>query len=76
MLMSRRTPDGTSAAQGAAVTDASASNSVGSVDLSLSAVGTYGALQAFLLGIEKSARVLDVQNMLVTGSDTGIYNYR
>jgi len=48
---------------------------VGSVDLSLSAIGTYKALQAFLVGIEKSARLLDVQDILVRSSDTGVYNY-
>lgn len=51
-------------------------NPVGSVDLSLSAVGTYTALQAFLVGIEKSARLLDIRDILVKGSDTGVYNYQ
>jgi hypothetical protein len=50
-------------------------NPVGSVDLSLSAVGTYAALQTFLTGIEKSARLLDIRDVLVTGSDSGVYNY-
>ncbi|HEY4500858.1 MAG TPA: GspMb/PilO family protein [Candidatus Paceibacterota bacterium] len=50
--------------------------SVGSVDLSLSAVGTYTALQSFLAGIEKSARLLDVRDIVVKGSDTGVYNYQ
>ena len=49
--------------------------SVNSVDLSLSAVGTYSAFQTFLQGIEKSLRLLDVQSLSVTGSDTGSYNY-
>lgn len=51
-------------------------NPVGSVDLTLSAVGTYPALQSFLAGIEKSARLLDVRDIVVTGSDTGVYNYK
>lgn len=51
-------------------------NPVGSVDLSLSAIGTYSALQAFLAGIEKSARLLDVRDISVKGSDTGVYNYQ
>lgn len=49
---------------------------VGSIDLSLSAVGTYAALQSFLGGIEKSGRLLDVQDILVKGSETGVYTYQ
>ncbi len=51
-------------------------NPVGSVDMSLSATGTYAALQAFLTGIEKSARLLDVRSITVKGSDTGAYAYQ
>lgn len=52
------------------------SSPVNSVDLSLSASGTFAALQTFLKGIEKSARLLDVQDLVVQGSETGIYNYQ
>ncbi|MCR4333986.1 MAG: hypothetical protein NUV60_03180 [Patescibacteria group bacterium] len=52
------------------------STPVGSVDLSLSAIGTYAALQAFIIGTERSARLLDVRFIDVDGSDTGIYSYR
>ena len=51
-------------------------NPVGSIDLSLSAIGTYTALQSFLVGLEKSARLLDVRAILVKGSNTGVYNYQ
>ncbi len=51
-------------------------NPVGSVDLSLSADGTYTALQTFLVGVEKSARLLDVRDVVVKGSDTGVYHYQ
>ncbi|MCX6787716.1 MAG: GspMb/PilO family protein [Candidatus Kaiserbacteria bacterium] len=51
-------------------------NPVGSIDLSLSAVGTYAALQTFLTGIEKSQRILDVQDIVVKGSDTSVYTYQ
>lgn len=51
-------------------------NPLGSVDLSLSAMGTYTALQAFLVGIEKSARLIDVRDLIIKGSDTGVYNYQ
>ncbi len=53
-----------------------ATNPVGSVDLSLSAVGTYSALKSFLIGVERSARLLDVQDIIIKGSDTGVYNYQ
>lgn len=52
------------------------SNSVNSTNLSLTAVGTYSALQAFLTGVEKSQRLLDVRDMVVKGSDTGVYSYQ
>lgn len=49
---------------------------VGSIDLSLSAVGTYNAFRAFLTGVEKSARLLDIRDLVVKGSDTGSYVYK
>lgn len=49
---------------------------VGSVDLSLTAVGTYAGLQSFLKGVEQSLRLLDVRLLSVAGSDTGVYTYR
>ena len=49
---------------------------VGSVDLALSAVGPYAALQTFLAGVEQSVRLLDVRDIVVKGSDTGVYNYQ
>lgn len=49
---------------------------VGSIDLSLSAIGTYDAFRAFLTGIEKSARLLDIRDLVVKGSDTGSYVYK
>ena len=51
-------------------------NPVSSVDMSISAVGSFNALQVFLIGIEKSARILDVHDISVTGSDTGVYAYK
>lgn len=51
-------------------------NLVGSIDLVLSAIGTYSALQVFLSEIEKSVRLLDIRDITVRGSDTGVYNYK
>lgn len=64
------------AAVGSANAAARAANPVGSVDLSLSAVGTYTALQSFLAGVERSQRLLDVRDLVVKGSDTGVYTYQ
>lgn len=54
----------------------SGASPISSVDLSLSAVGTYSALQAFLTGVENSKRLLDVRDIVVKGSDTGVYRYQ
>ncbi len=54
---------------------AAGASPVGSVDLSLSAAGSYGALQAFLAGVERSERLLDMRDLVVKGSDTGVYTY-
>lgn len=61
---------------GALPTSSPDADPVGSVDLSLSAVGTFSALNSFLSGIERSARLLDVQDIVVQGSDTGVYHYQ
>lgn len=49
---------------------------VGSVSLSLSGKGTYAAFKNFLEGIEMSQRLLDVTELSVSGSDTGVYTYQ
>jgi len=54
----------------------SGTSPVGSVDLSLSAIGSYSALKSFLIGVERSARLLDVRDVVIKGSDTGVYNYQ
>lgn len=53
-----------------------AANPVGSINLSLTALGTFSAFQTFIRGIERSARLLDVQDIGVKGSDTGVYAYQ
>lgn len=52
------------------------SDPVGTVDLTIAAKGTYGALQSFLKGIEFSERLLDVRDITITGSDSGLYTYQ
>lgn len=55
---------------------ATSANPIGSASLTLSAVGTYTALQTFLRGVEKSQRLLDIRELSVKGSDTGVYTYQ
>jgi Tfp pilus assembly protein PilO len=49
---------------------------INTADMSLSVTGTFSAFQTFLLNIEKSARLLDVHDIVVKGSDTGVYTYQ
>ncbi len=49
---------------------------IASVELSVSGKGTYAAFQRFLAGIETSERLLDVTDVAITGSDTGVYTYQ
>lgn len=46
-----------------------------SLDLSVRATGTYSAFRAFLAGTEKSLRPLDLVQMVLTDSQTGVYTY-
>ncbi|HUX80775.1 MAG TPA: hypothetical protein VMV38_00395 [Candidatus Paceibacterota bacterium] len=55
---------------------ATGANPVGSVDLSLSAFGTFDSLQSFLVGVESSQRLLDVRDLTIKGSTTGVYTYQ
>jgi hypothetical protein len=48
---------------------------VDSVDLSVTATGTYHAFRSFLDGIESSLRPMDVVRLDVKGSATGVYTY-
>jgi Tfp pilus assembly protein PilO len=46
-----------------------------SLDLTLSAIGSYSSFRSFLSSIEQSERLLDVEDLTVKGSNTGIYTY-
>lgn len=71
--VTKNTSDSSTPATGALP---AAGSPVGSVDLSLSAVGTYESLQNFLRGVEQSRRLLDIRDLSMKGSDTGVYSYR
>ena len=66
----------TAAADAAGAAGTVATNPVSSVEMSLSAIGTYVALQDFLRSVEKSERLIDVENITIGGSDTSVYTYQ
>jgi len=53
-----------------------ATNPIGTVDLKISAIGSYKALQSFLIGAELSERLLDVRDITVQNSANGVYTYQ
>lgn len=66
----------TDSTMGPADTGSAQAGSYQSMDFSISAAGSYSALKTFLGGLEKSQRLLDVQDISLQGSDTGIYTYK
>jgi hypothetical protein len=64
---SQEAPDETLALEGAEPTD--------SIDLSVAAEGTYASFRTFLAGVEQSLRPLDIVELSVEDSDTGVYSY-
>jgi Tfp pilus assembly protein PilO len=46
-----------------------------SLDLTVKATGSYAAFRTFLAGIEQSLRPMDVVQMTLTDSQTGVYTY-
>lgn len=48
---------------------------VSELDLSLSATGSYAAFKSFLLGTELSLRPLDLVELNISDSPTGVYTY-
>lgn len=49
---------------------------VESLDLTLSATGTYASFKTFLTGVEWSLRPLDLVELDIDDSATGVYTYR
>lgn len=48
---------------------------VDSLDMTITATGTYESFRSFLEGVESSLRLLDVVGVTVTDSETGVYTY-
>lgn len=46
-----------------------------SLDITVSAIGTYAAFRTFLEGVEFSLRPMDLVRLTLTDSDTGVYTY-
>lgn len=66
---------GTAAAPTAEGLPLESGDPIDSLDLTVSATGNYASFRAFLEGIEQSLRLLDVVNVSVVDSETGVYTY-
>jgi hypothetical protein len=52
-----------------------AAGATNSLDVGVTGVGTYDSFQALMLAIEQSAPILDVTQLSIKGTDTGVYTY-
>lgn len=69
-------PEGGPVVDGAPTTLAlSTGEPVDSLELSVAATGSYAAFRTFLEGVEKSLRPLDIIELTVDDSTTGVYTY-
>lgn len=50
-------------------------SAIDSLEITVSATGTYASFRTFLEGIERSLRLLDVVSVSVKDSETGVYTY-
>lgn len=46
------------------------------IELTVGATGTYGALRAFITGVERSLRLVDLVSLSVKQSNSGVYTYQ
>ena len=65
-------PDSTDATSASGIQSSSLTDSL---DLSVSASGTYSAFQTFLAAAEQSLRPLDITQLTIKSSGTGVYAY-
>jgi len=66
--------DSSATASGQSAPDSS-NQTVDSLNLTVKAIGTYSAFRTFLSGVEMSLRPMDLVQMDVTDSSTGVYTY-
>ena len=50
-------------------------NKYGTIGLSFSVTATYDNFQNFLTDLEKSERLVDITDLSVNGTDTGLYDF-
>lgn len=67
--------DDSKAVGGSSALTAKASAPYDTLELSVSAVGSYAAFRTFIAGVEQSLRPLDVVEMSLKDSQTGVYTY-
>ncbi len=46
-----------------------------SLDIGVTGIGTYAAFRTFLEGVERSLRIMDLVELTITDSETGVYSY-
>lgn len=68
-------PAMTAAESASSVLGANLAEPVDTLELSVSATGSYAAFRTFLAGIEQSLRPLDIVELSVEDSTTGVYTY-
>lgn len=68
-------PAMTAAASANSVLGANLAEPVDTLELSVSATGSYAAFRTFLAGVEQSLRPLDIVELSVDDSATGVYTY-
>lgn len=72
---SQVTSNGAVDTSGAGLLGAQKAKGTDSLDLSVTATGTYSSFRTFLYGIEHSLRPLDVTQIIINDSKTGVYSY-
>lgn len=68
-------PAATAAASASSVLGANLAEPVDTLELSVAATGSYAAFRTFLAGVEQSLRPLDIMELSVEDSATGVYTY-
>lgn len=71
-IRGNESPNGTASAQ---LPLEGENQTVDSIDLNVKAVGTYAGFRAFLDGVERSLRPMDLVQLSVTYAPSGVYSY-
>ncbi len=68
-------PTNTSAAAAAGDSSLPSTKLTNSLNASVSATGTYGNFESFLIATEQSLRPMDITHLSITPASTGLYTY-